>query len=204
MATCYLLPRILGRVSGDNVWCFVCDPSSHCFLHASVHSGQDPMNVSNTYLFCKPDVKSNYNEVARGLSGWPVAYRVLSMTWFWPSVLPFSPAVTPEAIGFLSAVGVFVVLLTILFLFINKKLCFSRVGGLPCFELRGHRKRKERSGIHQGLGEYAVIKHVVLSPYTIWSYLSGRDRLHEFHIDQGQSRVWMRSCIGQRVVNMSF
>ncbi|KAI5611702.1 synaptotagmin-16 isoform X2, partial [Silurus asotus] len=59
--------------------------------------------------------------------------------------------VTPEAIGFLSAVGVFVVLLTILFLFINKKLCFARVGGLPCFELRGHRKRKERSGIHQGL-----------------------------------------------------
>ncbi|XP_046724897.1 synaptotagmin-16 isoform X2 [Silurus meridionalis] len=60
-------------------------------------------------------------------------------------------ALTPEAIGFLSAVGVFVVLLTILFLFINKKLCFARVGGLPCFELRGHRKRKERSGIHQGL-----------------------------------------------------
>ncbi|MCJ8731009.1 hypothetical protein PDJAM_G00191090 [Pangasius djambal] len=59
--------------------------------------------------------------------------------------------ITPEAIGFLSAVGVFVVLLTILFLFINKKLCFARVGGLPCFELRGHRKRKERSGIHQGL-----------------------------------------------------
>ncbi|XP_053476272.1 synaptotagmin-16 isoform X3 [Ictalurus furcatus] len=59
--------------------------------------------------------------------------------------------ITPEAIGFLSAVGVFVVLLTILFLFINKKLCFARVGGLPCFKLRGHRKRKERSGIHQGL-----------------------------------------------------
>ncbi|GAA6066380.1 synaptotagmin-16 isoform X2 [Tachysurus ichikawai] len=63
---------------------------------------------------------------------------------------------TPEAIGFLSAVGVFVVLLTILFLFINKKLCFARVGGLPCFELRGHRKRKERSGIHQGLALESV------------------------------------------------
>ncbi|XP_062851496.1 synaptotagmin-16, partial [Trichomycterus rosablanca] len=62
-----------------------------------------------------------------------------------------SPVVTPEAIGFLSAVGIFVILLTILFLFINKKLCFARVGGLPCFEQRGHRKRKERSGIHQGL-----------------------------------------------------
>uniref|UniRef100_A0A3B4CPS5 Synaptotagmin XVI n=1 Tax=Pygocentrus nattereri TaxID=42514 RepID=A0A3B4CPS5_PYGNA len=61
--------------------------------------------------------------------------------------------VTPEAIGFLSAVGVFVVLLAILFLFINKKLCFARVGGLPCFEHSGRRKRKDRAGIHQGLGE---------------------------------------------------
>ncbi|KAI4903498.1 hypothetical protein NFI96_003153 [Prochilodus magdalenae] len=59
--------------------------------------------------------------------------------------------VTPEAIGFLSAVGVFVVLLAILFLFINKKLCFARVGGLPCFEHSGRRKRKDRAGIHQGL-----------------------------------------------------
>ncbi|XP_026862868.2 synaptotagmin-16 isoform X1 [Electrophorus electricus] len=67
------------------------------------------------------------------------------------SVCPLSPSVTPEAIGFLSAVGVFVVLLAILFLFINKKLCFARVGGLPCFEQAGRRKRKDRAGIHQGL-----------------------------------------------------
>ncbi|XP_030628092.1 synaptotagmin-16 [Chanos chanos] len=60
-----------------------------------------------------------------------------------------SLAVTPEAIGFLSAVGVFVVLLAILFLFINKKLCFARVGGLPCLEQYSHYKR--HSGVHQGL-----------------------------------------------------
>ncbi|KAF3700721.1 Synaptotagmin-16 Chr14Syt Synaptotagmin 14-like protein Synaptotagmin XIV-related protein [Channa argus] len=58
--------------------------------------------------------------------------------------------VTPEAIGFLSAVGVFIVALAVLFLFINKKLCFSRVGGLPCLEQHGHRK-KGRLGIRQGL-----------------------------------------------------
>ncbi|XP_076155417.1 synaptotagmin-14-like [Alosa pseudoharengus] len=58
--------------------------------------------------------------------------------------------ITPEAIGFLSAVGVFVVLLAILFLFINKKLCFARVGGLPCLEQYSRRRRKER-GVHQGL-----------------------------------------------------
>ncbi|XP_072533439.1 synaptotagmin-16 isoform X3 [Salminus brasiliensis] len=73
------------------------------------------------------------------------------------SVCPLSPAVTPEAIGFLSAVGVFVVLLAILFLFINKKLCFARVGGLPCFEHSGRRKRKDRAGVHQGLGELACL-----------------------------------------------
>ncbi|XP_028252023.1 synaptotagmin-16-like isoform X2 [Parambassis ranga] len=58
--------------------------------------------------------------------------------------------VTPEAIGFLSAVGVFIVALAVLFLFINKKLCFSRVGGLPCLEQHGRRK-KGRAGIRQGL-----------------------------------------------------
>ncbi|KAM6968767.1 synaptotagmin-16 isoform 2-T2 [Tautogolabrus adspersus] len=57
---------------------------------------------------------------------------------------------TPEAIGFLSAVGVFIVALAVLFLFINKKLCFSRVGGLPCLEQHGRRK-KGRVGIRQGL-----------------------------------------------------
>ncbi|KTG43158.1 hypothetical protein cypCar_00015675 [Cyprinus carpio] len=61
-------------------------------------------------------------------------------------------AVTPEAVGFLSAVGIFVVLLAILFLFINKKLCFARVGGLPCLEQYSRRKRRDRAGIHQGLG----------------------------------------------------
>uniref|UniRef100_UPI0037E752E8 synaptotagmin-16 isoform X1 n=1 Tax=Semicossyphus pulcher TaxID=241346 RepID=UPI0037E752E8 len=58
--------------------------------------------------------------------------------------------VTPEAIGFLSAVGVFIVALAVLFLFINKKLCFARVGGLPCLEQHGRRK-KGRVGIRQGL-----------------------------------------------------
>ncbi|XP_072283625.1 synaptotagmin-16 isoform X4 [Pyxicephalus adspersus] len=61
-------------------------------------------------------------------------------------------AVTPEAIGFLSAVGVFIVLLAILFLFINKKLCFENSGDLPCLNQRGRRKRpKERPGVLQGL-----------------------------------------------------
>lgn len=58
--------------------------------------------------------------------------------------------ITPEAIGFLSTVGVFIVALAILFLYINKKLCFSRVGGLPCLEQPGRRK-KGRQGMRQGL-----------------------------------------------------
>ncbi|CAI5764715.1 Hypothetical predicted protein [Podarcis lilfordi] len=59
---------------------------------------------------------------------------------------------TPEAIGFLSAVGVFIVLFAVLFLFINKKLCFEKIGGLPCLEQRGKRKRyKEKSAVHESL-----------------------------------------------------
>nr|XP_040055411.1 synaptotagmin-16 isoform X2 [Gasterosteus aculeatus aculeatus] len=59
--------------------------------------------------------------------------------------------VPPEAIGFLSAVGVFIVALAVLFLFINKKLCFSRVGGLPCLEHRHAHRKKTRQGLRQGL-----------------------------------------------------
>ena len=65
--------------------------------------------------------------------------------------------VTPEAIGFLSAVGVFIVALAVLFLFINKKLCFSRIGGLRCLEQHGRRKRG-RLGIRHGLGEWHLFK----------------------------------------------
>ncbi|XP_056401489.1 synaptotagmin-16 isoform X3 [Hyla sarda] len=60
--------------------------------------------------------------------------------------------ITPEAIGFLSAVGVFIVLLAILFLLINKKLCFEKIGDFPCLDKRGKRKRpKEKSGVLKGL-----------------------------------------------------
>lgn len=39
--------------------------------------------------------------------------------------------VSPEAVGFLSAIGVFIVLMLLLFLYINKKFCFENVGGFP-------------------------------------------------------------------------
>ncbi|XP_055086867.1 synaptotagmin-16 isoform X1 [Periophthalmus magnuspinnatus] len=64
-----------------------------------------------------------------------------------PLVLP----VTPEALGFLSAVGIFIIALALLFLFINKKLCFSEVGGLPCLEPRGQRRRRNRTGNRSAL-----------------------------------------------------
>ncbi|XP_058595243.1 synaptotagmin-16 isoform X7 [Neofelis nebulosa] len=60
--------------------------------------------------------------------------------------------VPPEAIGFLSAVGVFIVLLVVLFLFINKKIYLEKIG-LPCLEQRGKRKHsKDKIGIREGLG----------------------------------------------------
>lgn len=43
----------------------------------------------------------------------------------------FPPLVSPEAVGFLSAVGVFIILMLLLFLYINKKFCFENVGGFP-------------------------------------------------------------------------
>lgn len=52
----------------------------------------------------------------------------------------------------MSAVGVFVILLAVLFLFINKKLCFEKIGGLPFLEQQGKRKHsKDQTGIREGL-----------------------------------------------------
>ncbi|KAI5232185.1 Synaptotagmin-16 [Manis pentadactyla] len=57
----------------------------------------------------------------------------------------------PEAIGFLSAVGVFIDFLVVLFLFINKKLYFETIGSLPCLEQRGKKKHsEEKNGILEG------------------------------------------------------
>ncbi|PKU45582.1 synaptotagmin-14 isoform x2 [Limosa lapponica baueri] len=49
--------------------------------------------------------------------------------------------VSPEAIGFLSAVGVFIVLMLLLFLYINKKMCFENVSGFPDLD-SGYTTRK--------------------------------------------------------------
>lgn len=69
----------------------------------------------------------------------------------------------------MSVVGDFVILLAILFLFINKKLCFEKRGGLSCLE-QGRRKHyKEKSRVHEGLGKY----HNIIPPlmYRIFSRL---------------------------------
>ncbi|KAJ8309146.1 hypothetical protein KUTeg_014020 [Tegillarca granosa] len=39
-----------------------------------------------------------------------------------------------EAIAFLGAVGAFLFLLVIFFLYLNKLLCFSECGGFPCMD----------------------------------------------------------------------
>ncbi|XP_068021213.1 synaptotagmin-14 isoform X4 [Melanerpes formicivorus] len=49
--------------------------------------------------------------------------------------------VSPEAIGFLSAVGVFIILMLLLFLYINKKMCFENVSGFPDLD-SGYTTRK--------------------------------------------------------------
>ncbi|RXM30302.1 Synaptotagmin-14 [Acipenser ruthenus] len=58
---------------------------------------------------------------------------------------PSDQTVSPEALGFLSAVGVFVILMLILFLYVNKKLCFENVGDLSCMD--EYRTGKDLKGL---------------------------------------------------------
>ena len=107
--------------------------------------------------------------------------------------------VPPEAISFLSAVGVFLVLLVVLFLFINKKLCFETTGGLPCLDQQGKRKNsKDKTGIHEGLGKH----HASQSPelgILLW-FGSGKECHCYFRMDPIKKSHM--SCLAAAVVDM--
>lgn len=97
---------------------------------------------------------------------------------------PQGKAVPSEAIGFLSAVGVFIVLLAVLFLFINKKLCFETIGGLPYLEPRGKRKHsKDKTGIREGLG------YIFFEVQKICTHLDLVSSLSYWHF----VKIWSRS-----------
>ncbi|KAJ8401244.1 hypothetical protein AAFF_G00388260 [Aldrovandia affinis] len=49
--------------------------------------------------------------------------------------------VSPEALGFLTAIGVFIVLMILLFLYLNNKLSFESTGDLSCLD--EYRKNKD-------------------------------------------------------------
>ncbi|XP_048734981.2 synaptotagmin-14-like isoform X4 [Ostrea edulis] len=58
----------------------------------------------------------------------------------------FADWVPPEALAFLGAVVLFLVLLVIFFCYINKFLCFSTCGGFPCLE-NNPKKRKKKNDL---------------------------------------------------------
>ena len=54
-------------------------------------------------------------------------------------------AVPIQAVAFLASVGGFLILLVILFMYLDKVLCFAQCGGLPCFEQKS-KKNKNKLG----------------------------------------------------------
>ena len=68
--------------------------------------------------------------------------------------------VSPEAIGFLSAVGVFVILMLLLFLYINKKMCFENVSGFPDLD-SGYTTRKNSQDKLCKYLKYSVLSLVI-------------------------------------------
>ncbi|XP_045174050.2 synaptotagmin-14-like isoform X2 [Mercenaria mercenaria] len=56
-------------------------------------------------------------------------------------------SVPPEAVAFLGAVAVFLVLLIIFFLYLNKVLCFSSCGGFPCLDNKPKKKESRSKGL---------------------------------------------------------
>jgi len=68
--------------------------------------------------------------------------------------------VSPEAIGFLSAVGVFIILMLLLFLYINKKMCFENVSGFPDLD-SGYTTRKNSQDKLCKYLKYSVLSLVI-------------------------------------------
>uniref|UniRef100_A0A4W3H3Z0 Synaptotagmin 14 n=1 Tax=Callorhinchus milii TaxID=7868 RepID=A0A4W3H3Z0_CALMI len=62
-------------------------------------------------------------------------------------------SVSPEAVGFLSAVGVFIILMILLFLYINKKLYFENVGEFPCLDAEYRTNKHSQDNIHNNYGD---------------------------------------------------
>ena len=53
--------------------------------------------------------------------------------------------VPQEAVAFLGAVGAFLTLLVVFFLYLNKLLCFSSCGGFPCVDQKPKKKERKTS-----------------------------------------------------------
>lgn len=68
--------------------------------------------------------------------------------------------VSPEAIGFLSAVGVFIILMLLLFLYINKKMCFENVSGFPDLD-SGYTTRKNSQDQLCKYLKYSVLNLII-------------------------------------------
>ena len=54
-------------------------------------------------------------------------------------------SVPEEAVAFLGAVGAFLAILVVFFLYLNKLLCFSSCGGFPCLDQKPHKKERKSS-----------------------------------------------------------
>lgn len=66
-------------------------------------------------------------------------------------------SVPTEAVAFLGAVGVFLILLIIFFLYLNKLLCFTNCGGLPCID--SPPKRKDFKS--KGLSKLCLLSYII-------------------------------------------
>lgn len=58
-----------------------------------------------------------------------------------------------EATAFLGAVGMILVVLVVFYLYLNKKVCFTTVGGFPCCDVAPTSREKDKKAVARDLGE---------------------------------------------------
>lgn len=88
--------------------------------------------------------------------------------------LNFCVSVSPEVLGFLTAIGLFIILMTLLFWYLNNKLALENPGSLQCLD--DFRKKTELQGeLH--LHSHAFTVGTFTTHRTLWFKLFSGDKM---------------------------
>lgn len=106
--------------------------------------------------------------------------------------------VPTEATAFLGAVGMILVVLVVFYLYLNKKVCFTTVGGFPCCDVAPTSREKDKKAVARDLGAAFAYQDVDTSSDSDEEVI--QQLHHSASVQSGfltSAAVRRASCMGQ-------